>query len=73
MDQILAPHRHRTLCRMQAQSEVLCIHDTTDLNYATLLACEGLGVIGKNQTGTQSGGHRQLTLLSQGLGMAQRE
>ena len=58
MDEILAPHRHRTLCRMQAREEVLCIHDTTDLNYATLLACEGLGVIGKNQTGTESGGLR---------------
>lgn len=58
MDEILAPHRHRTLCRMQTRKEVLCIHDTTDLNYATLLACEGLGVIGKNQTGTESGGLR---------------
>lgn len=58
MGSILAPHRHRTLCRMQGQSEVLCIHDTTDLNYATLLACEGLGVIGKNQTQTESAGLR---------------
>jgi hypothetical protein len=31
MDEILEPHRHRTLCRMQAQREILCIHDTTDL------------------------------------------
>jgi len=58
MDEILAPHRHRTLCRMQAQEELLCVHDTTDLNYATLLACEGLGVIGRNQTRTESGGLR---------------
>jgi hypothetical protein len=58
MTDILAPHRQRTLCRMQDQEELLCVHDTTDLNYSTLLACEGLGVIGKNQTGTKSGGLR---------------
>jgi hypothetical protein len=58
MADILAPHRERTLQRMQHQDRVLCIHDTTDLNYSTLHACEGLGVIGKNQTKTESGGLR---------------
>lgn len=56
MDGIIGPHRERTLSRIQDQGTVLCIHDSTDLNYATLLACEGLGVIGKNQTGTETGG-----------------
>jgi hypothetical protein len=58
MENILAPHRERTLGRMKAQKSVLCIHDTTDLNYATLTACEGLGVIGKNQTSSESRGLR---------------
>ncbi|MBW2736685.1 MAG: IS4 family transposase [Deltaproteobacteria bacterium] len=58
MANILAPHRDRTLQRMQHQDRVLCIHDTTDLNYSTLHACEGLGVISKNQTRTEIGGLR---------------
>jgi hypothetical protein len=58
MESILAPHRERTLRRLKGQQSVLCIHDTTDLNYATLTACEGLGVIGKNQTDTESGALR---------------
>jgi len=58
MDAILAPHRQRTVRRIQEQREVLIVHDTTDLNYSTLLACEGLGIIGKNQTQTESGGLR---------------
>lgn len=58
MENILAPHRQRTLGRINGQKTVLCLHDTTDLNYATLTACEGLGVIGKNQTGTESRGLR---------------
>jgi hypothetical protein len=58
MDSILAPHRERTLRRMQPLPEVLCIHDTTELNFSTLRACKGLGVIGKNQTATESRGLR---------------
>ncbi|MCA1600332.1 MAG: IS4 family transposase [Acidobacteria bacterium] len=58
MENILAPHRERTMARMKGQKKVLCIHDTTDLSYATLTACEGLGVIGKNQTATESRGLR---------------
>jgi len=58
MESILAPHRERTLRRIKGQKTVLCLHDTTDLNYATLTACEGLGVIGKNQTETESRGLR---------------
>lgn len=58
MESILAPHRERTLRRIKGHETVLCVHDTTDLNYATLTACEGLGVIGKNQTTTESRGLR---------------
>ena len=42
---ILAPHRARTLERMRAEPEVLCIQDGTDLNFASRPGCEGLGVI----------------------------
>jgi hypothetical protein len=58
MESILAPHRERTLGRIKGQKKVLCLHDTTDLNYATLTACKGLGVIGKNQTASESRGLR---------------
>jgi len=56
MEAILAPHRERTLQRMRARPTVLCIQDGTDLNYAGRPHCEGLGVIGSNQTGAQSAG-----------------
>jgi hypothetical protein len=49
---------------------VLCIHDTTDLNYANRPACEGLGVIGTNQTTTESRGlelHSTLAATAEGL------
>lgn len=58
MDSILRPHRDRTLQRMNNAGDTLCVHDTTDLNLDTLDACEGLGVIGKNQTGTRTRGLR---------------
>lgn len=64
MDAILAPHRERTVRRMQAQRDVLCIHDTTDLNFSTLKTCKGLGVIGKNQTSTETRGLRLHTSLA---------
>jgi len=70
MAAILAPHRQRTVQRMQAQSTVLCIQDGTDLNYSGLVQCDGLGVIGSNQTGAQSGGlhlHSTLVVSTEGL------
>ena len=48
-ENILAPHRQRTLQRMQGQSAVLCIQDGTDLNFAEHPGCVGLGYIGKNK------------------------
>jgi Domain of unknown function (DUF4338)/Transposase DNA-binding/Transposase DDE domain len=70
MEAILAPHRQRTVQRMKAQSTVLCIQDGTDLNYSGLVQCDGLGVIGSNQTGAQSGGlhlHSTLVVSTEGL------
>ena len=70
LEAILAPHRERTLQRMMAQQTVLCIQDGTDLNYNRLSQCEGLGVIGTNQTGAQSRGlhlHSTLVVTTEGL------
>lgn len=58
MDTILEPHRERTIRRMKACDTVLCIQDSTDLDYSQNRNCEGLGVIGKNQTRTESRGLR---------------
>jgi len=70
LENILAPHRQQTLRRMQAEKTVLCIHDGTDLDYNGAAECEGLGVIGTNQTGAKSRGlhlHSTLAVTEQGL------
>lgn len=70
MPNILLPHRERTIQRMKAQKTVLCIQDGSDLNYSKLEKCEDLGVIGTNQTGTQSRGlhlHSTLAVTTDGL------
>jgi len=70
MQAILAPHQARTVQRMKAHSTVLCVQDGTDVNYSSLVQCDGLGVIGSNQTGAQSGGlhlHSTLVLSTEGL------
>jgi len=67
---ILRPHRAHTIRRMQGQRLVLCVHDGTTLDYSGLARCEGLGVIGTNQTGAQSRGlhlHSTLVLTPEGL------
>ena len=46
---ILAPHRQRTLRRLQAERTVLCVQDGTELNFAEHPGCAGLGYIGKNK------------------------
>jgi hypothetical protein len=49
---------------------VLCIQDGSDLEYSSLAQCEGLGVIGTNQTAAQSRGlhlHTTLAVASNGL------
>lgn len=70
MENILQPHKKRTMQRMKEQSVVLCIQDGTDLNYSNIPTCEGLGVIGKNQTGATSKGlhlHSTIAVTSDGL------
>jgi hypothetical protein len=70
LEAILAPHRGRTVQRMKAQPTVLCIQDGTDLNYSGLAQCEGMGVVGSNQTGAKSAGlhlHSTLVVSTQGL------
>ena len=67
---ILAPHRERTVRRMMGQKVVLCVQDGSDLEYNTLDRCEGLGVIGTNQTGAKSRGlhlHSTLAIAPNGL------
>ena len=70
MPNILAPHRERTVRRMQGQKTVLCVQDGSDLNYNNLDQCEGLGEIGTNQTGAKSRGlhlHSTLAVAPNGL------
>jgi hypothetical protein len=70
MENILLPHRERTIRRMKGQKTVLCIQDGSDLIYSNLDRCEGLGVIGKNQTGARSTGlhlHSTLAVTTDGL------
>ncbi len=70
MENILKPHRERTIRRMEGQQTVLCIQDTTSLNYTELQQCEGLGVIGKNNTSTENRGlrlHSTMAITTDGL------
>jgi len=67
---ILAPHRARTVQRMKAHSTVLCIQDGTDLNYTGRAQCDGLGVMGANQTGARGLGlhlHSTLVVSTEGV------
>jgi len=70
MSNILWPHREQTIRRMKAENIVLCIQDGSDLNYNNLDQCEGLGVIGSNQTGAISRGlhmHSMIAVTTEGL------
>ena len=67
---ILAPHRARSIQRMRSQTTVLCIQDGSDLNFATRPNCDGLGIIGRNQTTSKTLGlHLHLTLAVNGQGL----
>ncbi len=67
---ILAPHRARSIQRMRSQDTVLCIQDGSDLNFATRPNCEGLGIIGRNQTASKTLGlHLHLTLAVNAQGL----
>ena len=67
---ILQGHRERTIGRMKGCKRVLVIQDTTDLDFSERLHCNGLGDIGKNQTGAVSQGlkmHSSLALSEEGV------
>lgn len=67
---ILHGHRERTIGRMKSCQRVLAIQDTTDLDFSERLHCNGLGDIGKNQTGAVSQGlkmHSSLAVSEKGL------
>ena len=67
---IVAPHRARTIERMRAHDTVLCIQDGTDLNFAQRPGCEGLSIIGRNQTSAKTRGlHLHLTLAVSATGL----
>ncbi len=57
MAAILAPHQQRTAQRMMGYPTVLCIQDASDLNFANLEDCEGLGPMGSNQRADYDGLH----------------
>jgi hypothetical protein len=70
IENILLPHREQTIRRMSAQKTVLCIQDGSDLNYSGASECDGLGIIGANQTKAKSQGlhlHSTLALTDEGL------
>ena len=63
VENILKPHRQRTLRRMSAHQMVLCIQDGTLLNFTRRGQTQGLGAIGSNQTGAVARGlHLHTTL-----------
>ena len=69
-ENILAPHRERTLQRMQGQHTVLCLQDGTDLNFAEHPGCVGLGLISKNKGSAGTLGiHMHSTLVVNGEGL----
>jgi hypothetical protein len=69
-DSILHGHRERTIGRMKKYQRVLSIQDTSDLDFSERLHCNGLGDIGKNQTGAVSQGlkmHSSLAVSEKGV------
>lgn len=70
IENLLRPHRDRTLERMANEKVVLAVSDTTYLNYNSLSESTiGLGKIGKNQTGEKYGliSHGTICLNEQGV------
>ena len=69
-ENILAPHRARTIERMRSQKVVLCIQDGSRLRYATRPACTDLEVVGRNQTKAKTRGiHMHTTLATTADGL----
>ena len=70
VENILKPHRQRTLRRMGAQQMVLCIQDGTLMNFTRRGQTQGLAAIGSNQTGAVARGlqlHTTLAVNSEGV------
>ena len=70
VEHILAPHRTRTVQRLQSESTVLCIQDTTSLNFTRHGQTDGLGHLGSNQTGAATRGlnlHATLAINPEGV------
>jgi len=53
MENILKPHKDRTIERMKSQNVALCLQDDCEINYSNLNDCEGLGFLKANQTGAE--------------------
>jgi len=56
MENILKPHKARTIDRIKTQEVVLCLQDDCEINYSNLNECEGLGFLKANQTGAKMKG-----------------
>ena len=72
VENILAPHRERTLRRMRTHDTVLCIQDGTRLNFTRRSQTRGLGTIGSNQTGAAARGldlHTTLAINPDGVAL----
>ena len=63
---ILSGHKARTVGRMKSRKRILIVQDTTDLDFSERLHCNGLGIIGTNQTGAQSPGLKMHSALAVG-------
>ena len=63
-ESMLQGHRERTIGRMKKCRRVFGIQDTTDLDFSERLHCNGLGDIGKNQTGAVSQGLKMHSLFA---------
>jgi hypothetical protein len=51
MDAILTPHYEATINRINKEKIILAVQDTTELDYATHTATEGLGPVGTDKDG----------------------
>ena len=65
-ESMLAGHKERTVGRMKGRKRVLIVQDSTDLDFSDRLHCNGLGLIGANQTGAKSAGLRMHSALAIG-------
>ena len=65
-ENILAPHRERTMRRMAGRKTVLLAQDGSDLNFATHPGCRGLGIISKSKGSSGTLGLHMHTTLAVG-------